>query len=131
MKIKGADQFLDFVKKAFKAKEVSLVRQPDGRASHVIVQIGNSMVMFAESCEEGPWAEEWGAAPTTLYLYVPDVDAAYAEALAAGARSILGVGNQFYGDRSGCVKDAWGNKWCIATRIEDLSDREIENRRGA
>jgi PhnB protein len=63
-----------------------------------------------------------------LYLYVPDVDAAYQKALKAGATSVMEPADQFYGDRSGCVKDAAGNRWFFGTHIEDVSPAEIQKR---
>jgi PhnB protein len=75
--------------------------------------------------------DQWKAMPTMIYLYVPDADAVYAKALAAGAVSVQAMQDQYYGDRSGGVKDVSGNLWYIATHKEDVSGEEIERRREA
>jgi PhnB protein len=73
----------------------------------------------------------WKAMPAMLYLYLEDVDAAYARALAAGATSIAEPKDQFYGDRSGGVQDMCGNLWWVGARIEDLSEEELMRRHAA
>ena len=75
-------------------------------------------------------SEHAKAMPVMLYLYVPDVDAAYQRALKAGATSIMEPADQFYGDRSGGVKDAAGNSWFFGTHIEDVTPAETEEARG-
>lgn len=125
--VKDAEGYINFLKKAFGAVEKSRVIK-EGRIAHAGLQMGDSQIMLAESCDEGPWAKDWFATPVTLYLYVEDSDALYNRAVEAGAQSILALSEQPYGDRMGCVKDAWGNKWCIATHIEDVSDKETERR---
>ena len=76
----------------------------------------------------GQARDEWKPRPGTLYLYVPDVDATYQRALAAGGTSLREPSTQVYGDRSGGVEDPLGNQWWIATHVEDLSPEEIERR---
>ena len=71
---------------------------------------------------------QWQPRPSMLYFYVPDVDATYKRAIAAGAKSVIEPANMFYGDRHACVKDVADNDWWIATRIEDLSLAEIQVR---
>jgi uncharacterized glyoxalase superfamily protein PhnB len=66
-----------------------------------------------------------------LHLYVPDVDASYQRAMKAGAKSLREPADQWYGDRSGGVEDAWGNTWWFATHKEDLSSEEFEKRAAA
>jgi PhnB protein len=113
---------IDFLKKAFDAKEDHRSTAPDGRIMHAQVQVGNSMIMI------GGAMKEWKALPCALYLYVPDADASYQQALAAGGVSMMEVTNQPYGDRHGGVKDPAGNTWWVATRIEDVTHEEIERR---
>jgi PhnB protein len=69
-----------------------------------------------------------GGSPVHIYLYVEDVDAVFNRAIAAGAKELLPVQNQFYGDRSGGVTDPFGHIWYIATRIENVSPEEIQKR---
>lgn len=66
--------------------------------------------------------------PSQLYLYVPDCDAVYRQALAAGATSVQEPKTQFYGDRHGCVKDLCGNLWWMSMHLEDVSPEEMERR---
>lgn len=115
-------QLLDFVRDAFHAKETHRMSLPDGAVMHAEFQIGDSMLMAGQS------RDEWKAMPTSLYLYVENVDEVYGRALAAGATSIDEPSDKAYGDRGCGVKDAHGNVWWIATHIEDVADEEIERR---
>ena len=95
---------------------------PDGLVMHASLRIGDSMVMLTDA------REQWPAQLTGLYLYVPDVDAWYRRAIAAGAESMGEPKDQFYGDRMCGVKDPSGNTWWIATHVEDVSDEELMRR---
>lgn len=121
---RDAEQLLAFVKTGLNAVEKDIMRYPDGRIWHADVLIGDSHVMFSQATERHP------AMACSLYLYVPDTDAAYRAALAAGATSVMEPANQFYGDRNAGVKDANGNFWYFGTHVEDVS-REEMNRRQA
>ena len=123
--VQGAGKLIDFMKAAFDAQEVSRMSMPDGSIGHAEMRIGNSMVMIGEA------RDQWKAMPTTLYLYLEDVDAAYVRALAAGATVVMEPKDQFYGDRSGGVQDMCGNFWWMATRVEDLSEDEVRRRHEA
>jgi len=119
--VKGAAQLIDFMKEAFGAEEE--YRMPGGGGiMHAVVRIGDSRVMMSDAMAE------YGPMPTMLYLYVPDVDAVYKRALQAGATSIMELQDQFWGDRTGAVKDTLGNVWWIATHVEDVSFEELERR---
>ncbi len=123
--VAGANKLLDFVKRAFDAKEIRCSKRPDGTVWHAEVRIGDSMVMLAEA------AAPWKPMPTGIYLYVSDVDATYKSAIAAGGTSIMEPADQFYGDRHGGVQDPVGNMWWIATHIEDVSPQEMAKRQEA
>jgi PhnB protein len=129
---RNAAAAIEFYKKAFGAQESYRLEQPDGRVGHVELRIGDSVVMLADEFPEmgikGP--ASCGGTPVSLLLYVADVDAAAARAVAAGATVTRPVKDQFYGDRSGTLEDPFGHKWTIATRKEELSPEEI-NRRAA
>jgi PhnB protein len=119
----GADKLIDFMQKALGAQyDHEPAKRPDGKIMHATLKVGNSMVMVSESSEHAK------ATPVMLYLYVPDVDAAYQKALKAGASSVMEPADQFYGDRSGGVKDAAGNRWFFGTHIEDVSPAEMKKR---
>ena len=120
--VDGASKLIDFLKQAFHAQEVHRNSGPDGSVMHAQVRIGDSMVMLADAVGEHK------AMPTAIYLYVTDTDRLYKRALDAGATSMGAPADQFYGDRSGGVKDPSGNHWWIATHKEDVSPEEMAKR---
>ena len=121
----GVPALIEFLKKTFDATELFRHTNPDGTVKHAEVRIGNSPVMMGECNAMHP------AMPCTIYVYVDDCDAAYRRALEAGATSVMAPADQFYGDRSGGVKDASGNYWWIGTHIEDVSAEEMARRAAA
>lgn len=123
--VKDAAAQLEFLTRAFGAVETYRMRGPDGAVRHAEVRIGDSMVMVGQA------RDEWQPRPASLYLYVPDVDATYRSAVAAGGRTIQEPTTHFYGDRSGAVEDAEGNSWWIATHVEDVPPEEIGRRAAA
>ena len=128
--IKGAAGALEFYKKAFGAEELYRMPQPDGRIGHAEIRIGNSRVMLADEFPEMGYRspQSLGGSPVSILLYVKDVDAMAGKALAAGAKVIRPVQDQFYGDRSGTVLDPFGHFWTIATHIEDVAPEEMQRR---
>jgi len=109
-----AEPVINFLKRAFGAREEGRYTGPDGVMHHTTIKIGDSYMEMGEA--QGPYQPM----PTMFYLYVPDCDAVYRRALAAGATSISEPKDQPYGDRSGAVKDAFGNQWYISTHIKDV-----------
>jgi PhnB protein len=128
--VRGAAQAIEFYQGAFGAQERMRMTGPDGKVGHAELQIGDSLVMLAE--EHPDWGAlgpaSMGGTPVSLLLYVQDVDAVFARALAAGAKELRPVQDQFYGDRSGFLEDPFGHRWSIASHIEDVSREEIERR---
>jgi PhnB protein len=127
--VKGAANYIDFLKRAFNAVEVSRIPAPDGRLMHAMVRIGNSLLMLNDDFPEynkTPLAE--GRLPMVLHLYVPDADAAFGQAVAAGCQISFPLADQFWGDRYGHVKDPFGFTWAIATHKEDLTPQEMQER---
>jgi len=120
--LSGVENFITFLTNAFGAESIEMMKDPNGRVMHAEVKIGDSMMMLGEP------SENWPATPSGYYLYVEDCDALFNKAVAAGATVISPVADQFYGDRSGGVKDAWGNLWWISTRKETLSMDELNER---
>jgi PhnB protein len=122
-----------FYERVFGAKLRMRLGGPGGKVGHAELEIGTGLVMLAdEHPEMGAVAPPTvGGTPVTLHLYVEDVDAVVAKAIAAGATSRRPVENQFYGDRSGTVVDPFGHIWHIATHIEDVSPEEIGRRAAA
>jgi len=118
----GAAKLIDFMKQAFGAQELFRMAAPDGSIGHAEVKIGDSHIMLGEAGGPHP------AMRTMIYLYVPNVDETYKRALAAGAISETEPKDQFYGDRNAGVKDPSGNKWYIATHVEDVAPAEMDKR---
>jgi PhnB protein len=121
---------IDFCKTTFGA--VELVRRPgaDGSVAHAALTIGGAMIMieaeFPSLSNRAPQAD--GSSPVVIYVYVADVDAVVERAVAAGARVLLAVKNQFWGDRTGRIIDPSGHVWTISTRIEETSAGERQER---
>jgi PhnB protein len=109
--LKGAAKFIDFLKQAFDAQEIVRYDTPQNDVAHAKIRIGESAIALGELRGDAQPRQ------AMIYMYVPDCDAVYAQALRAGAQSISPVADQFYGDRHGGVEDAWGNQWYIATPL--------------
>jgi uncharacterized glyoxalase superfamily protein PhnB len=121
--VRGAAKTLDFIKKAFGGEVIGdAMKRPDGTLMHATVKIGDSRVMLSDASEQNP------PMPAMLYVYVADVDAVYQRAVTAGAISVMEPKDQFYGDRSGGVKDPAGNQWFIGTHKEDVGPQELKKR---
>jgi PhnB protein len=128
--VKDAAKALDFYAKALGAKARMKMDGPGGKVMHAEVQIGDSVVMLADEFPEmgAKSPQTIGGTPVGICLYVPDVDALFKQAIAAGAKEERPVMDQFYGDRSGTLLDPFGHKWTIATHKEDLSPEEMGKR---
>lgn len=127
--IKNAGAAIEFYKKAFGAKEIMRF-ESGGVVMHAEISIGNSIVMLGEESPDyrlfSP--QTLGGSPVAMHLYVDDADAFVERAVAAGARLVSPVTDQFYGDRSGRVEDPFGYMWSIAMHKEDLSMEEVNRR---
>ena len=121
--VNGAAKLIDFMKEVLGAEEMLRMDSPDG-VGHAEMRVGDSIVMLADAAGSATGK----ASPATLHIYLEDVDAAYERALKAGAKSLREPANQFYGDRSGGVEDAFGNQWWFATHVEDVAPDEMERR---
>jgi PhnB protein len=106
---------------------------PNGRVMHAEIKIGDSIIMLGEeNARAGVRSpQSLGGSPVFLYLYVEDCDRAFNQAVEAGANTVNSVKDQFYGDRSGSVKDPFGHSWWIATHKENVSMEEIRRRMAA
>ncbi len=126
---KDARKAMAFYQRAFGAEELFTMPGPDGtEVMHAELRIGDSIIMMGEEHPQNPCksAETMGSSPVSFYLYVEDVDAAFAKAVAAGAESRMPVEDMFWGDRAGTVQDPFGYSWMLATHIRDLTPKEME-----
>lgn len=120
--VERADRLIKFLCDAFVASVLCREVRPDGSIMHSELLVGDSMLMLGEA------NDEFGPMPTSIYLYVPDCDAIYQQALKAGGESVFEVMAMPSGERYGGVKDPAGNIWWVATHIEDVSPQEQERR---
>ncbi len=109
-----AEPVISFLKRAFGAQEVAKYPSPDGVIHHAVVRVGDAVLEMGEA------HGKYEPMPAMFYLYVPNMDAVYRQALAAGAKSFQEPTDQPYGDRNAGVQDAFGNKWYIATHVKDV-----------
>jgi len=128
--LRDARAAIEWYALAFGAERVLSLDTPDGAIAHAEIRIGDTILMLAE--ENAAWGNRsplaLGGSPVSLLIYVPDVDAAFARALAAGATRVRPVEDQFYGDRSGTLSDPFGYQWTLATHIEEVSAEEAQRR---
>jgi PhnB protein len=124
----GAAEAIEFYKKAFNAVELHRLPGPNGKLMHAAVRIGDSVLMLVD---EYP---EWGStgpktlkgSPVFIHLYVEDVDAVVAQAVAVGGKVIMPVADMFWGDRYGQLEDPFGHKWSVATHTRDMTPAQMQ-----
>jgi PhnB protein len=128
--VRDAARAIEFYQRAFGATERGRLTMPDGKVGHAELAIGGSVVMLADEFPEfgNTSPQTLKGATAGLALYVTDVDAAFARAVAAGATVKEPVGDKFWGDRAGSVVDPFGHKWTLLTRIEDVPFSEMQRR---
>jgi uncharacterized glyoxalase superfamily protein PhnB len=129
--VRNGAEAIEFYKKAFGAEEIMRVPGPDGKSlMHAEIRVGNSRIMLGdESPAMGCLAPvTLGGPGGSLYVYVPDVDAAFKRAVAAGAKALMPVTDMFYGDRFGQVEDPSGHRWGLATHVEEVAPEEMMRR---
>jgi PhnB protein len=124
----GAADAIAFYTRAFGAVEQSRMPGPGGSLMHAQVRIGDSTLMLVD--ENKQWGalspKSLGGTPVTIHLYVPDADAVFRQAIAAGATAKMEPADMFWGDRYGMLIDPFGHQWSIATHMRDLTGEEIE-----
>jgi PhnB protein len=131
--VRGGAEAIDFYKKAFGAKELFRMPMPNGKLGHAELKIGDSPIMLADECPEmnALAPQSLKGSPVGICLYVENSDAVYNQAVASGATVEKPIQDQFYGDRSGTVRDPFGHQWTIATHKEDVSSEEMGRRMAA
>jgi PhnB protein len=130
LRVHNTAEAIDFYGRAFGAKELFRLTEPGGRIGHAEVKIGPTTVMLSDEYPEydirGP--RSLGGTTFCIHLHVADVDAAFDRAVKAGAAVIRPLQNQFYGERSGTVKDPFGHEWLLGGQIEDVTPEEMQRR---
>jgi PhnB protein len=130
LNVRDATQALSFYKKAFGAVETVRMPGPGGKILHAEIQIGDSHLFLADEMPE--WGSRSpltiGGTATAICLYVDDADAVFNQAVAAGAKVVMPLADQFWGDRYGKLADPFGHEWAIATHLEDLTPEEMKKR---
>jgi PhnB protein len=124
----GAAEAIAFYVKAFNAVELSRLPGPNGKLMHAMLRIGDSTLMLNDE------APDWGmlgpkklkGSSIALHLYVEDVDAAFARAVAAGAKVTMPLADMFWGDRYGQLEDPFGHRWSMATHKRDVTAEEMQ-----
>ena len=125
--LNNAARTIDWYKKAFGAEEIDRNIGPDGKIMHAELKIGDSHFMVNDvMMGKGP--KEFGGSPAGFWIYVADADPLFKRAVDAGGKVQMPLENQFWGDRAGAVTDPEGYTWWIATRKEDLTKKEVEQR---
>lgn len=124
----GAAEAIEFYKKAFNAVEQGRMPGPDGKLMHAMLRIGDSPLMLVDDFPDwgsvGPKALK--GSPVTIHLYVPDADAVFNQAVAAGAQPKMPLADMFWGDRYGVVIDPFGHSWSIATHQRDMTPEQMQ-----
>jgi PhnB protein len=130
LSVRGAAEAIEFYKRAFGATEVTRLVQPDGRIGHAEIDISGAKIMLADEFPEIGFKspESLGGSSVHIHLDVGDVDAIGRQAVAAGAKIVRPIADQFYGDRSGQFADPFGYTWAISTRKETLTTEEMQRR---
>lgn len=125
--VRDAAAALEFYKKAFGATATECLREPSGKVMHAALKVGDSMIMIGQHQEVE--ARTSKALPrVSIHLYVTDSDAVARQTIAAGAKELYPVRDQFYGNREGGVEDPFGIVWWVSTHMEDVSPEELQKR---
>ena len=128
--VSDARQAIAFYVEAFNAVEKCKFTGPNDKIMYAEILIGDSPIMLGEECQTmgNKSPKTLGGSPMSIYLYVPNLDAMFSQALKAGAVLKSPIESKFYGDRCGGVEDPFGYYWYLATRIEDVSPEEMQKR---
>lgn len=130
LRVRKAGAAIEFYKRAFGATEKFRLTEPSGRIGHCELLFGSFTVMISEEYPEmgilGP--ESMGGASSSIHLHVDDTDATIEAAVAAGAKVTREPKDQFYGERSGAIRDPFGHEWLIGHEIEAMAPEEMQRR---
>ena len=130
MAVKGVAAAIDWYTRALGAHELLRNAAPDGASiMHAELLLGDSRFFVVDEFPDSVVSPSTlGGTTVTMHLYVPDVDDLFNRAVEAGATVVMPVADQFWGDRYGILRDPFGHRWSIASRIEDLSPKKLQDR---
>ena len=128
--VEDASKAIDFYKEAFGAEELLRMPGPDGKIAHAELQLGDSKLMLSDPMPQSSVRppSERGGTTASIFMYVEDVDATFAQAQRVGAEVVSELEDMFWGDRFGTLSDPFGHVWSLATHKEDLSEEEMAER---
>lgn len=130
LRLRGAAEAIEFYKRAFGATEVLRLAEPSGRIGHAEIKIGDVVIMLSDEYPEhgicGP--ETLGGTTFAMHLHCNNVDALMERAVQAGATVVRPAQDQFYGERSGVIRDPFGHEWLLGHSIEQVSPDEMQRR---
>jgi PhnB protein len=120
---------IDFYKKAFAATEIMRMNGPDGKVSHAEIKIGDSVIMLGSAPgNDLATPQKLNGSSVSIFLYLPDVDSTFKQAVSAGAKAVQPLEDMFWGDRFGRLVDPFGHSWSLATHVEDVAPAEMGKR---
>ena len=130
LRVHNTAEAIDFYTRAFGAKELFRLTEPAGRIGHAEIKLGPVTLMLSDEYPEsgirGP--RSIGATSVTIHIHAKDVDALFERAVKAGATPLRQPQDQFYGERSGTVRDPFGHEWLLGGHIEDVTPEEMQRR---
>ncbi len=125
--VKGAEEAIQWYNTVLGAEEVFRLTMPGGTIVHAEIRIGNTILMMSEEDPQyNTSPATLGATTVILQLYLPNVDEVFEKALEHGAKEVIPLKDQFYGDRSGRIQDPFGHQWILATRVREVSPEEMQ-----
>ena len=126
--VDGASKAIDWYKKALGARELMRMEMPGGKIGHAELAFGDSLIMLADEHPELDFLSPGrrGGTPVTIHFYLRKVDAAFARAVAEGAKVLRPLKDEFYGDRSGTLQDPFGHVWHLSQHVRDVSMKEMK-----
>jgi len=126
LRVSDGAKAIDFYVRAFGAKEVSRYAMPDGKIGHAELDFHGATLQLADADFKTGGSNGAEQVPIMLHVTVPEVDAAFARAVEAGATVTRPLADQFYGDRNGGVRDPFGHLWFLSSHVRDVSEAEME-----
>ncbi len=130
LRVHDAAQAIEFYARAFGAQELFRLCEPSGRIGHAEIKLGPTTLMLSDEYPEAgiPGPRSVGATTVAIHLHASDVDRLFDQAVAAGATVVRPLQDQFYGERSGMIRDPFGHEWLLGGHLEDVSPEEMQRR---